>query len=569
MATKTVEKVKTAFASPKAFKEAIKVADAPAEGSAYFNKDLLPTPPEKRSWNALHFFSYYLTQTFSSGSFNLGATLISIGLQWWHGIIAAVIGSLILSVVVILNSRGATRYHVGFPVYARASSGVGGSKLFVAVRASVAVIYFATQSYYGGMITAVCLRAIFGSSWQNIPNTLPVSAGITSKNLLAFFIFWIVQFPVMFLHPTMLRHLFVVKAVYTTATVFALMGWAIQKNGGAIGNFSFTTTNTALSGAALVWPMIQAINSVMGALCPILINQPDVARYATSPQQATWSQATGILVSKVVVMFVSCATTSASTGFLGKSYWNLWDLYDAILTEFWSPAARAGIFFVAFGMVLATIATNAGSNSLPVGADTSGLWPRYINIIRGQVICALLSPLCVPWKIISSATSFLTFLGLLTIGWFDAAISTFQVSSRRLPEHHMLDFHGWNLRAVAAWVAGVAFTIHGIAGSLDPTSVNQASKNMYKLGFLLSFFMGSLVYYVLNLIFPVPIYPVERVNEGLNTFEFMAESEGFFAGEGVEDIRGVLEGNETEVVLTSLHEGRFGQKNEKPGPMVV
>ncbi|KAK6062732.1 allantoin transport [Seiridium cupressi] len=561
MATTTVEKVKTAFASPKAFKEAIKVADAPAEGSAYFNKDLLPTPPGKRSWNTLHFFSYYLTQTFSSGSFNLGATLISIGLQWWHGMVAAVIGSLILSVVVILNSRGATRYHVGFPVYARASSGVGGSKLFVAVRASVAVIYFATQSYYGGMITAVCLRAIFGSSWQNIPNTLPASAGITSKNLLAFFIFWIVQFPVMFLHPTMLRHLFVVKAVYTTATVFALMGWAIQKNGGAIGNFSFTTTNTALSGAALIWPMIQAINSVMGALCPILTNQPDVARYATSPQQATWSQATGILVSKVVVMFVSCATTSASTGFLGKSYWNLWDLYDAILTEFWSPAARAGIFFVAFGMVLATIATNAGSNSLPVGADSSGLWPRYINIIRGQVICALLAPLCVPWKIISSATSFLTFLGSYTV-FLMPICGVIKLT-------YVYNFHGWNLRAVAAWVAGVAFTIHGIAGSLDPTSVNQASKNMYKLGFLLSFFMGSLIYYVLNLIFPVPIYPDERVSEGLNTFEFMAESEGFFAGEGVEDISGVLEGNETEVVLTSLHEERFGKMDEKPGPMVV
>lgn len=67
--------------------------------------------------------------------------------------------------------------------------------------------------------------------------------------------------------------------------------------------------------------MIQAINSVLATLCPLLVNQPDVARYATDPKQATWSQATGILISKVVVMFVSCATTSASSGFLGKSYW--------------------------------------------------------------------------------------------------------------------------------------------------------------------------------------------------------------------------------------------------------
>lgn len=257
--------------------------------------------------------------------------------------IAAVIGSVILSAVVVLNSRGATRYHIGFPVYIRAAAGVSGSKLFIVVRAAVAIIYFATQSFYGGMLTSVALRAIFGSGWENIPNRLPASAGITSKNLLAFFIFWIMQFPVMFVHPVVLRHLFVIKAVATTAGLFGVLGWAVSMNGGSLGDFSFG--GNALSGSALVWPMIQAINSVMAALCPILINQPDVARYATRPEQATWSQSTGILISKVLVMFLSCATTSATAGFLGKTYWNVWDLYDGILTAYWGPGARAGIFF--------------------------------------------------------------------------------------------------------------------------------------------------------------------------------------------------------------------------------
>lgn len=269
------------------------------------------------------------------------------GIQtWWHGIIAAVIGSAILSIIVILNSRGATQYHVGFPVYVRAAAGVVGSKLFIVVRASVAIIYFATQSYYGGRITAVALRAIFGSSWEKIPNKLPASAGITSANLLAFFIFWIIQFPFMFVHPVIIRHLFVVKSVVTTAAFLGVFGWAVNTNGGGLGKFDFGAQT--LSGTALVWPMIQAINSVMAALCPILINQPDIARYAKRPSQATWSQATGILISKVLVMFVSCATTSACVNILGKAYWNVWDLYDAILTAYWGPAARAGVFFACF-----------------------------------------------------------------------------------------------------------------------------------------------------------------------------------------------------------------------------
>ncbi|KAL3479674.1 permease for cytosine/purines, uracil, thiamine, allantoin-domain-containing protein [Aspergillus californicus] len=539
-------------------KKYIQTRDAPEEGAAYFNEDLLPTPPEHRTWTMLHFFTYYLTTTFSPSSYNLGATLISLGLRWWHCILAAVIGSFILSIIVVLNSRGATRYHVGYPVYVRASSGIGGSKLFVVVRASVAIIYFATQSYYGGMITSVCLRAIFGNGWVNIPNHLPANSGITSRDLLAFFIFWIAQFGVMFVHPTVLRHLFVVKAVYTTAALLGVLGWAVHMNGGTLGDFTFDGQVT-LHGSALVWPMIQAINSVMGALCPILVNQPDVARYATRPSQATWSQSLGILISKVLVMFVSCATTSATTQFLGKSFWNVWDLYDEILTQFWGPSARAGMFFASLGMVLAIIATNAGTNSLPVGADLSGLFPRYINIVRGQVLCALLAPLCVPWKIISSAQTFLTFLGsytvflmptcaIMVVDYWIIRKGNFHVPSLYTKDPGTVYgyYHGWNLRAVAAWVGGVAFTVHGIAGSLDPGSVGQASKDIYKLGFLLSFAMGGVLFYVFNLVWPVDVYPVGREGEMEHRFEGMARTEGFFEGESVEGIRVKAEANSPE-----------------------
>lgn len=105
-------------------------------------------------------------------------------------------------------------------------------------------------------------------------------------------------------------------------------------------------------------------------------------------------------------------------------------------------------------------------------------------------------------------------------------------------------YHGWNFRAVAAWVAGVAFTVHGLADSLHPGSVSSASSNMYKLGFLLSFFMGCAVYYVLCLVWPPPVYPSSTSPDaqGSMKFEFMAPSEGFFPDETVDSIRGVLSG---------------------------
>jgi NCS1 family nucleobase:cation symporter-1 len=61
----------------------------------------------------------------------------------------------------------------------------------------------------------------------------------------------------------------------------------------------------------------------MGALAPVLINQPDIARYGHSYADVTWSQGIGILLSKVLVMFLSTATTATVTQVLGKSYWNV------------------------------------------------------------------------------------------------------------------------------------------------------------------------------------------------------------------------------------------------------
>lgn len=364
----------------------------------------------------------------------------------------------------------------------------------------------------------------------------------------------------MFLHPTVLRHLFVVKAVYTTIALFGVLGWAIHANGGTIGSFKYTTKTLQLSGSALIWPMMSAINSVLGALAPVLINQPDIARYSKSYRATTWSQGVGILLSKVLVMFLSTATTAAATGVLGKSFWNVWDLYDSILDHYWGPGARAGMVFASLGMMLAIVITNAGSNSLPVGADITGLFPRYLTIVRGQIICAFLAPLLVPWKIIANAASFLTFLGSYTvflmpicacriIDYWVMRKGNFHVPSLYVttPSAPYTYYKGWNLRMVVAWLSGVAFTVHGVAGLLAPNSVGIVSKDMYKMGFILSSLMGGLVYYILCLIWPCQILPGDMDKEGKPTFEMLAANEGFFANEDVTTITGIrIEGESAD-----------------------
>jgi nucleobase:cation symporter-1, NCS1 family len=58
---------------------------------------------------------------------------------------------------------------------------------------------------------------------------------------------------------------------------------------------------------------------------------------------------------------------------------------------------------------------NIGANSIPFGADMTGLIPHYLTIRRGQIICALLSVCFVPWELIATAQKFITFLGSYNI----------------------------------------------------------------------------------------------------------------------------------------------------------
>jgi hypothetical protein len=158
-------------------------------------------------------------------------------------------------------------------------------------------------------------------------------------------------------------------------------------------------------------------------------------------------------------------------------------------------------------------------------------------------------PLLFPWKIIADAKSFLTFLssyavflmpicGIMVVDYWLVRRGNLHVPSlySRDADAPYTYWKGWNLRAIVAWLAGTGFVIHGVAGALEPSLTNQASKDMYKLGFLLSFLVGSTVYYVACLIFPVPMYPASK-QDTPKTFEYMAASEGFFEGESVDTIR--------------------------------
>jgi hypothetical protein len=62
--------------------ENMKKNEANGQGT-WSNVDLDPTPPEQRNWSAWHFFAFQFSISFSPTTYNVGASLIAVGLSWW------------------------------------------------------------------------------------------------------------------------------------------------------------------------------------------------------------------------------------------------------------------------------------------------------------------------------------------------------------------------------------------------------------------------------------------------------------------------------------------------------
>jgi nucleobase:cation symporter-1, NCS1 family len=94
-----------------------------------------------------------------------------------------------------------------------------------------------------------------------------------------------------------------------------------------------------------------------------------------------------------------CEARRPGVSLYGQVLWDPLKLIDQ-----WDN--RACAFFISLVFGLSTLSTNISANSLDAGNELAAMYPRYINIRRGQVICAFLGgwALC-PWKILARFVS--------------------------------------------------------------------------------------------------------------------------------------------------------------------
>ena len=220
------------------------------------------------------------------------------------------------------------------------------------------------------------------------------------------------------------------------------------------------------------------------------------------------------------IIFTACGvlgivTTSASYVLYGSYLWNPLDIIHHWLDS-GSHGGRAAAFFAGLSWYIAQVGTNITANSISAANDLTVMFPRYVNIKRGCVIAAVVGGwVIVPWKILSSAETFLSFMGGYAV--FLAPIAGIIASDYWLVKRQNIDVPalydprgryrykgGVNWRAVVAMLLAICPNLPGLAYSINPTGthITTGAKNLYTFDWLYGFVTAIVVYTSCSLIFP-------------------------------------------------------------------
>lgn len=143
---------------------------------------------------------------------------------------------------------------VPFPIQARSSFGHHLSWFAVVSRVILALFWFAVQCYTGSQCVQQMLVS-WAPGFRNFPNHLSESAGITSSGMLCYFIFWIVQFPFLFIHPSKIRWFFLAKSIMVPIAFIGMFIWALVQAGtGTVFQRPATVHGSALGWAFVRFP---------------------------------------------------------------------------------------------------------------------------------------------------------------------------------------------------------------------------------------------------------------------------------------------------------------------------
>ena len=138
--------------------------------------------------------------------------------------------------------------------------------------------------------------------------------------------------------------------VIEPGTMFGLLGWAIQKNGGTVGVVVSPSTNVSTSRSVFLF--FQCVATVCGTYTQPADRFADWTRFSKRKTSPLLGTITGMPLSILTAGLIGVYTTSATYNHYGELMWNPLILLQYVQKNEYTPACRAGTFFAGLSIVL-------------------------------------------------------------------------------------------------------------------------------------------------------------------------------------------------------------------------
>lgn len=290
-----------------------------------------------------------------------------------------------------------------------------------------------------------------------------------------------------------------------------LFTWALTASDGFGPLFSIP--NNITNGWTISYAFCTTITASISGNATFAINMSDITRFAHNRHRA-WQMQLLLPVCITLTELLGTVMAASSQVVYGQVQWNPLEV-----VSLWDN--RAGKFFAGLLFAFANIITNVAGNSVPFANDLMGLFPKVINIRRGQIVCAILGFAICPWLIQAKAERFLGFLNGYTVFlgpligilvadyWLVRKGKGFMVRSLYQPGNkNVLYWYtaGINPRAIAALLVGIVPLLPGLAHNINPNlSVGRGAQAYYTMSWLVGCVQALVTYYLLYLVFPWPL----------------------------------------------------------------
>jgi len=457
--------------------------------SPLYNEDLAPVPVLARRWSTYNYAALWISMAHCIPTYMLASGLIDAGMSWWQALVTILLGNTIVLLPILLNSHPGTAYGVPFPVLLRASFGTYGANLPALMRALVACGWFGINAWIGGSV----LHTFFTACFPGFPQALgatPISGYLPSQ-WLSFLLFWALNIYVIYRGMDLVRRVENFAAPFVLVMALGLLVWAVVK---AHGLGPIFEQSRGLSGDKFWAVFPAALTGMIGFWATLSLNMPDFTRFGRSQREQMFGQAVALPTTMLGFSAMAVIITSATAVVFGRVVWKPELLIGELKHPVWVGLA-------ALTLCIATLAVNIAANVVSPANDFANAWPRRISFRRGAFITGVLGILFMPWRLTEDAHAYLQ--GWLVgysggLGPIAAVmiVDYWLIRRRRLrlydlyqPQGAYRYTSGWNLRAVAATVAGCGLAWGGlVVPSLRP---------LFDYAWFVGFFAAGAIYYVL------------------------------------------------------------------------